>query len=106
MKTISVLFTVLATLLALISIARAQEGIMPGEPDPNTSPRTDRSEEALIDDRVKCPKGQRKFQKMECGEMEEPPKCEKFHAVVECRKTDRKLGCKKPKIPVPVYKCD
>lgn len=81
----------------------AQEGLLPGEPDPNTSPR---QEERLIDDRDECPHGTKRFQKMKCGSTEDNQECQNYSPVLECKKDPVKLHCKKPLVPVPVYKCE
>ncbi|MBI3542244.1 MAG: hypothetical protein HY075_03080 [Deltaproteobacteria bacterium] len=86
--------------LLLASASFAQEGLLPGEPDPNTSPKSDRPKA------VECPKGQKRFQKMKCGaEEDRKPPNESCELVFECRKSPKKLDCKKPKELVPFFHC-
>ena len=107
----------LPVLFFLFSIAgltaHAQEGILPGEPDPNTSPHHDhqdpngREETALVDDRAPCKKGLQRVQKMKCGTKEQAKKeCDNYSPVLECRKRPKILHCKKPQMPIPAYRCE
>jgi hypothetical protein len=90
----------------LISTAFAQShGIMPGEPDPNLSPKTDEIH-GTIDDRKPCKKGERRFQKLECGKSKEQPECDHYTPVMECHKKAPQLKCKKPLVLVPLYRCE
>ena len=103
-----------ALILASSAIAAeqvAQQGFMPGEPDPNYSPRTEQIREArehahLIDDRAKCPRGKRRFEKMICAPSEKGvPSCEKPVIETECRRAPRRLKCGIDEVPVAVFKC-
>jgi hypothetical protein len=93
----------LATLLILLSISSTslaqQEGILPGEPDPN-------QEKTLLDDRQKCPAGQKRFQKMKCGGEKDTPVCQHYSPVLECRKKAKVPRCKGGTKPVPEYRCE
>ena len=83
----------------------AQQGILPGEPDPNTSPKHDQMDNTLLDDRLKCSSGKRKFQKMVCGRPKSRPECKNYKPVSECRRRAQRVTCTSPQVPVPVYRC-
>jgi hypothetical protein len=100
-------------ILSLVSTVPVYaQGILPGEPDPNTSPRRDSEDKdqspnrALVDDRAQCPHGMKRFQKMKCGTAKDTQECQNYSPVLECRSKSVKLHCKKPKTPVPVYRCE
>ena len=103
-----------AVLLFGAATAAATEGILPGESDPNTSPRTDRlraeaneghQDVTLLDDRKKCASGKQRFQRMKCGAPGQTPECEHYQPVLDCLRKAPRLRCKKPKVLVPVYRC-
>lgn len=103
-----------ALFLFLMSTGVASaEGILPGEPDPNTGPRSDAAtmndgnhDRVLIDDRIKCPHGTKRFQKMKCGKPGSNPECQNYSPVLECHQKTPALKCRKPQVPVPVYRCE
>lgn len=101
------LFVVASAFISLLAFADGPQGILPGEPDPNSAPGRDEIPNRVLLDDTKCPRGQKAFFKMKCGLIDEAkPSCDNYTAVTECRKTKRVLKCKKPKIPVPVFTCD
>ncbi|MEW6057045.1 MAG: hypothetical protein AB1540_10560 [Bdellovibrionota bacterium] len=109
MSRIQALVATLIFGLSLGSVSWAQEGFAPGEPDPNLAPgkeMNDPNETVLLDDRKPCPKGKKRFQKMQCGVSGESPKCDHYSVVLECLPKAKVLHCKKPQIPVPVYQCE
>ncbi len=93
------------TLLLLVAtVAFAQQGILPGEPDPNKSPRTDHPAEA----NKKCKEGMKAIPQMECVDPKHPVKLSCSHpvAVTNCGKRPMITMCKKPLKPVAAMKCE
>jgi hypothetical protein len=107
--------------VALMTLnAVAQEGILPGEPDPNSAPGKEvivknpknandvkKDDVALIDDRKTCPKGQKRYQVYHCALESEPEQhCKNFNAIFECSHKPKTVKCEKPKVMKPLYHCE
>ncbi|MBI3554707.1 MAG: hypothetical protein HY074_00415 [Deltaproteobacteria bacterium] len=95
------------TLMLLVAtMAFAQQGIMPGEPDPNKSPHTDH--ERPGDANKKCPEGLLAVPQMECANPAKPKKldCKKPVVATKCAKRPIILMCKKPLKPMKSFVCE
>jgi hypothetical protein len=114
---LSVSFVIIGLILSASPASHAQQGILPGEMDPSQGAKIHKSEgdkerdihdNALLDDRKPCPKGQKRYPKMKCGQTTDAePECQNYSPVLECHdKHPATLDCKKPQIPVPVYRCE
>lgn len=92
-------------------LASAKVENMPSGDDPNANPKHERLErggrpigEILLDD-TRCPKGERAYLKLRCGDAEVPLRCERRRSIVECRAKPPAMNCKPPQVLVPVLKC-
>ena len=89
------------------SAANDKYGMLPGEPDPS-SHSSEFSGTGAIDNRSKCPKGQRRMQRFECRSEKKQLECSNYAPVLDCTESGKKpkeLNCPEGQKVFPVYQC-